>query len=62
MPPNTTLEDYMLGAIAPRIRNEHTEVVKRTGVVNRTTVPRGGLTKLKRNNRTRQPMRTYVLA
>jgi hypothetical protein len=52
----------VLGAIAPRIRNEHTEVVKRTGVVNRPTVPRGRLTKLKRNNRTRQPISTFVLA
>jgi hypothetical protein len=46
----------VLGAVAPRIKNEHTEVVKCTGVVNKPTMPRGRLTKLKRNNRTRQPM------
>ena len=52
-------------AFAPRIRNEHIAIVKRTGVVNLSTVPRGRLAKLKRNPRARQPTTTldgHVLA
>jgi hypothetical protein len=48
----------VLGAVAPRIKNERKEVVKHTGVVNEPRVPRGRLTQLKRNNRTRQPITT----
>jgi hypothetical protein len=49
----------MLGAVAPRQKDERTDVVKRTGVINNeTTGPRGRLTQLKRNNRMRQPLTT----
>jgi hypothetical protein len=40
------------------MKDERKEVVKRTGVVKETTGPRGRLTQLKRNNRTRQPITT----
>ena len=45
----------VLGAVAPRQKDERTEVVKHTGVVKEPTGPRGRLTQLKRNNRMRQP-------
>ena len=54
----TLVWHIVLGAVAPRIKNEPKEVVKRTGVVNEPTVPRGRLTQLKRNNRLRQPVTT----
>jgi hypothetical protein len=47
----------VLGAVAPRQKDERTEVVKRTGVVKEPTRPRGRLSQLKRNNRMR-PMTT----
>jgi hypothetical protein len=48
----------VLGAVAPRQKDERTEVVKRMGVVKEPTGPRGRRTQLKRNNRTRQPITT----